>query len=224
MRAPRAARRRCVHDADCLAHDTPLSAFVAAVVCDVGASPPRTATSPPRTAISLPANGGNCSIRGATRRRHADRMLLMLQNPHRYTGVMLPRWYRTARLGSVGCRKGAAGGTLLHARVGQAPINAGKASPTEPGQGNGRPAPRRRLWPMRRCAPIEKSQSQLIGRNAPSRVECSRSDAILHMGFIQSMALRRERASPMLPPSTMPGTEPRPTRCAPYPQARHPSA
>ena len=52
-------------------------------------------------------DGGNCTNRGATRRRHADRMLLMLQNPHRYPGVMLPHWYRTARLGSVGCRKGA---------------------------------------------------------------------------------------------------------------------
>ena len=93
---------------------------------------------------------GNCSIRGATRRRHADRMLLMLQNPHHYPGVMLPRWYRTARLGSVGCRKGAADGTLLHVRVGQAPINAGKASPTGTGQGKGRPALRRRLLPMRR--------------------------------------------------------------------------
>ena len=29
-------------------------------------------------------NGGNCSIRAATRRRHADRMLLMVQNPHHY--------------------------------------------------------------------------------------------------------------------------------------------
>ena len=150
MRATRAARRRCVHNADRLAHDTPLSAFVAEVAGYVGASPPRTATSPPRTAISLPANGGNCSIRGVTRRRHADRMLLMLQNPHHYPGVMLPRWYRTARLGSVGCRKGAADGTLLHVRVGQAPINAGKASPTGTGQGKGRPALRRRLLPMRR--------------------------------------------------------------------------
>ena len=44
-------------------------------------SPPRTATSPPRTATSPPPNGGNCTIRGATRQRHADRTLLMLQNP-----------------------------------------------------------------------------------------------------------------------------------------------
>ena len=47
-------------------------------------SPPRTATSPPRTATSPPPNGGNCTIRGATRRRHADRTLLILQNPHHY--------------------------------------------------------------------------------------------------------------------------------------------
>ena len=44
------------------------------VVCTVGATPPQTATSPP-------ANGGNCTNRGATRRRHAVARLLMLQNP-----------------------------------------------------------------------------------------------------------------------------------------------
>ena len=52
----------------------PLLAFFAEGVCDAGASPPRTATSPP-------PNGGNCTIRGATRRRHAVARLLMLQNP-----------------------------------------------------------------------------------------------------------------------------------------------
>ena len=31
--------------------------------------------------MTAPPNGGNCTIRGATRRRHADRTLLMLQNP-----------------------------------------------------------------------------------------------------------------------------------------------
>ena len=31
--------------------------------------------------VTSPPNGGNCTIRGATRRRHADRTLLMLQNP-----------------------------------------------------------------------------------------------------------------------------------------------
>ena len=38
----------------------------------------------PRTATSPPPNGGNCTIRGATRRRHAVARLLMLQNPHHY--------------------------------------------------------------------------------------------------------------------------------------------
>ena len=97
---------------------------------------------------------GNCSNRATTRRRHAGRMLLMVQNPHHYP------WRHAPSLAS--CSLTSAG------QPGGAPINADRASPTEPGQGNGRPAPRRRLWPMRRCAPIEKSQSQLIGRNAPS--------------------------------------------------------
>jgi len=35
-----------------------------------------------RPTSRAPPNGGNCTIRGATRRRHADRMLLMVQNPH----------------------------------------------------------------------------------------------------------------------------------------------
>ena len=51
-------------------------------VCDVGTILPRTVTSPPRTVTSQPANGGNCSIRGATRRRHAEARLLMVQNAH----------------------------------------------------------------------------------------------------------------------------------------------
>ena len=38
-------------------------------------------TARPDTTASLPAIGGNCTIRGTTRRRHADSQLLMLQNP-----------------------------------------------------------------------------------------------------------------------------------------------
>ena len=38
---------------------------------------------PPQVATSPPPNGGNCTIRGATRRRHAEGRLLMVQNPHR---------------------------------------------------------------------------------------------------------------------------------------------
>ena len=75
---------------DHLAHDTPLLAFFAEVVCTLGAMPPRTVTSPPRTSTSPPPNGGNCSIRAATRRRHAGRMLLMVQNPHHYPWCPAP--------------------------------------------------------------------------------------------------------------------------------------
>ena len=39
------------------------------------------ATAPPRTEGAPPPSGGNCNIRGATRRQHADSQLLMLQNP-----------------------------------------------------------------------------------------------------------------------------------------------
>ena len=50
-------------------------------------------------------------------------------------------------------------------------IHAGKASPTEPGQGHGWPGPRRRLLPIRRNTPSVISQPVLIGRNALDQVE-----------------------------------------------------
>ena len=84
MRATHEARHRCIHNADLLARGSPLSAFFIEVVCAVGATPPRTAATPHRTATSPPANGGNCTIRDATRRRHAEGRLLMLQTPHHY--------------------------------------------------------------------------------------------------------------------------------------------
>ena len=83
VRATHQAGHRCGHNADCLAHDSPLSAFFVELVCTVGATPPRTATSPP-------PNGGNCSIRAATRRRHAEGRLLMVQNPHHYPWCPAP--------------------------------------------------------------------------------------------------------------------------------------
>ena len=60
-RAARQVRRRCAHNADHLAHDTPLSAFVTEVVCDLGATLPRGATSPT-------VNGGIAPLEA----RHAD--------------------------------------------------------------------------------------------------------------------------------------------------------
>ena len=87
MRATHEARHRCHQDAGHLARNPPLSAFFGEVVGDVGASPLQTVTSPPRTATSLPANGGNCAIRAATRRRHAEDRLLMVQNLHQTGGI-----------------------------------------------------------------------------------------------------------------------------------------
>ena len=59
------AGHRCAHNADHFAHDTPLSAFFAEVVCTLGATPPGTVTSPSRTVTSPPPSGGNCAVRGA---------------------------------------------------------------------------------------------------------------------------------------------------------------
>ena len=70
----------------------PLSAFVAAVAGDVGAHAALNLdlTVPDRDLTA--SKRGNCSNRGATRRRHADRMLLMVQNPHHYP------WYHAPSL------------------------------------------------------------------------------------------------------------------------------
>ena len=68
-----------------------------------------------RPTSRAPPNGGNCIIRGATRRRHAGRMLLMVQNPHHYPGRHAPSLASRSLTGA-----GQPGGT---------PINARKASP-----------------------------------------------------------------------------------------------
>ena len=77
MRTTHHVRDSFAHNADHLSHNTPSSMFFAEVVCGLGASLPRTAT-------SQPPNGGNCTIRGATRRRHAVVRLLVVQTPHHY--------------------------------------------------------------------------------------------------------------------------------------------
>ena len=41
VRAIRQVRRRCVHNADHLAHDSPLSTCFIEVVCDLGGAAPR---------------------------------------------------------------------------------------------------------------------------------------------------------------------------------------
>ena len=128
------------------------------MVC-VGASPPRGVTSPP-------ANGGNCTIRGATRRRHAEGRLLMLQNPPlppvscSLTGAGLTGGRRQTAVGSR--RRGPAarareGWTRVGlARVGRGSTNAGRASPAMTRGSYRRTAPRRGLLPMRRDTPATR--------------------------------------------------------------------
>ena len=143
MRATHEARRRCVHNAGRLARNTPLSAFSPrwSALWAPRHPEPRPHRSRPRPHHREPrltaTKRGDFGIRGATRRRHADRMLLMVQNPHHYP------------------------------------------------------------W-----------------GHAPARVERHRSGGIFPMGRILSEERRCEQASLTTPPSTTPGTEPRPTRYA----------
>ncbi len=60
---------------------------------------------------------------------------------------------------------------------------------------------------------LDQVESSLTGRMPPKGVEYSRSGAFLPMVRILSEEPRRKNTSPTTPPSTMPGTEPRPTRC-----------
>ena len=97
MQAALHDRHRCAQNVDHLAHNSPFSPDFAEVVCTLGTTPPQAAASPP-------PSGGNGVIRTATRRRHADSQLLMLQNPrcHRHGGRRRDRraWMR--------CRQAAA--------------------------------------------------------------------------------------------------------------------
>ena len=82
MRTTHHVRHCCAQNADHLAHGSPLSAFLAEVVCSLAATPPQTTPTPTKTTPAPPPIGGNCIIRAATRRRYTASQLLMLQNPH----------------------------------------------------------------------------------------------------------------------------------------------
>ena len=176
-----------------------------------------------------------------TRRRHAGRMLLMLQNPHRQPDI-----HSGTEVGG-----SEAAGTLRDTSLATAPAGddpttsrqishvisprslfeitrkrcnsndvdstfeliAGELRATLMGGG--------RAWlsfetTRRRHAegrlPMMQNPHHYPWCHAPSRVECSRSGGIFTMGCILSEELRREHASSTTPPSTLPGTEPRPTR------------
>ena len=110
-------------------------------------------------------NGGNCSIRAATRRRHADRMLLMVQNPHHYpwchaptlvscslTVVTLSHWCGAARRDTDKRRKGVTDRTVAGERATNSTTG---------------------LVPIRQNTPSVIIQRVLIGHNALDQVESS---------------------------------------------------
>ena len=110
-------------------------------------------------------NGGNCSIRAATRRRHADRMLLMVQNPHHYpwchaptlvscslTVVTLSHWCGAARRDADKRQKGVTDRTVAGERATNSTTG---------------------LVPIRQNTPSVIIQPVLIGRNALDQVESS---------------------------------------------------
>ena len=115
--------------------------------------------------MTSPPNGGNCTIRGATRRRHADRTLLMVQNPHHYPWCHAPSLVQDCPAGADKRRKGIAGNDkgTTRAASSQARLVADKA-----------------LHP--------------IGKIQPQRIRCNPSltGAILPMGWLPSAAQARK--------------------------------
>ena len=78
----------------------------------------------PLRPLRAPPNGGNCSIRGATRRRHADSGLLMVQNPPLRLGVKVaavrgarPAGVKVAAVRGGGGRACCLGATPRHVRT-----------------------------------------------------------------------------------------------------------
>ena len=232
-RAAREARRRCAHIADHLAHNTRLSAFFAEVVCTLGATPTKATRGPPpngdlrceRCTVELGPRrgrhqtGGNCTNRGATRRRHADTVLLMVQNPLHYPWCMLHRWCRTARPGPVGrrgrCRRlvsrrtleslAGAGVTDLVVADREVPVATNLGEPRWCGAWSASSATT--LVADEAIHLIGKIQPLLIGWNLPDQVESYRSSVIPRWAHPVGGAAARARL-PDDAPSTMPGTEP----------------
>ena len=124
VRPTRQSRHRCAQNADHLAHSHPFSPVFAEVVCTLGTLPPRTVTLPP-------PDGGNCTIRGATRRRHAEGRLLMVQNPRHYPWCNAPSLGNGAKPPPLPLVQCSLTGAVLPGGV---PINAGRASPAMTGE------------------------------------------------------------------------------------------
>jgi len=142
--------------------------------------------------MTAPPNGGNCTIRGATRRRHAEGRLLMLQNPPlplvswSLTGAGLPGGRQSTPVGHHR-RDPAARARVGRERVRRAPINTGRASPAMT-RGRRAASSAAKLVTDEALHPIGKIQPQPIRRNPPDHVQSSRCDGSHR---------RRERASTM---------------------------
>ena len=143
---------------------TPMPAIVRRGGLRLGRHIPANSDLTTRGVTSLTVNGGNCTIRGATRRRHADRTHLMLQNPQ----PALASCSRT----SAGLPDGA-------------PINTGRESPAMT-RGRQAASSAARFVADEAKHPIGKIQPQLIRCNPPDRVEPS--DGMAPIGGASTLA------------------------------------
>ena len=147
-------------------HNTPLSAFFAEVVRDMGSTPPRTMTSPLPTAASPPRTAPHRHQTGGFRHKRRDTPATRRQDASNgakpppvppascsLTGPMLPHRYRTARPGPVGRRSGVADGDPA-TRAGRTGADKRPKGVADNDESHYRqPAPRRRLSPMGSCTP-----------------------------------------------------------------------
>ena len=167
--------------------------------------PPGRHTAPRRDLTD--SKRGNCTIRGATRRRHAEGRLLMLQNP--------PTSPECGGVAEVNCVPESPASqniwaiTPMPAIVRRGGLHCGRHIPansdlTTPNRGL--TATKRGNCTIRGATRRRHAEGRLLmlqnphhypRRHAPARVERTRSGGILPMGRIPSEALRREHASTM---------------------------
>ena len=106
--------------------------------------------------------GGNCTMRATTRRRHADRMLLMVQNPHSPAGIPPPRAADSPT--RRGGRNRIGGMNRIGRRTGIVGVSIGFRTPNHPG----RSAPGRCSTPDRR--PLARRAAHKPPRITPTRM------------------------------------------------------
>ena len=161
MRAARRDWHRIRHSADPFSQNGLFLAVFSQWVCSLASTPPHITASPP-------ANGGNCTIRAATRRRHAEARLLMLQNPHPPAVIPPPRSAESPpRRGGrirVGRRTRIGGRIRVGGRTGIVGVSIRFRTPNHPG----RSAPGRCSAPGRR--PLARRAAHEPPRITPTRM------------------------------------------------------